>query len=143
MPNLTSSRAVVGVIEPDHGLMKNKKIAYATLTVAAVDLTLNALHGMFRLPKNSVIVGIILKASDLDTNGTPTITLSVGDSGNTARYLSASTVAQAGGVVTTLAVGGMFYKLTVDTLITVLVAAAAATGAAGTIELSLEYYVDI
>jgi hypothetical protein len=143
MPNLTAARAVAGVVEPDHGLMKNVKTAYVLLNVGAADLTLNAVHGMFRLPRNAVVLGGTLKASDLDTNVAPTITLSVGDAAVPGRYFLGSTVAQAGGATNVMAATGVFFKNLVDTLVNVTVAIAAATPAAGTIELAIQYYVDI
>jgi hypothetical protein len=143
MPNLTAARAVAGVIEPDHGLMKNMKAARATLALSAADLTLNALHSMFRLPRNAVVVGGLFRSDDLDSNGAPAILMTVGDAGNAARYFASTSIGQTGGVTAALAAAGAFFKTATETVVTVTIAAAPATPQAGSIDLSLFYYVDI
>ena len=76
------------------------------------------------VPKNARILLVTLTTNDCE-DSTGALTLSVGDSGSTARFISASTVGRAGGVSTTMAVGGICYKYTAATAINVLVAAAA------------------
>lgn len=97
------------------------------------------------IPAGCRVTEIVLDADDLDTNGTPTITLDVGimsgefgqnDDDRTcgAEFFSGSTVAQAGGVARpTLKTA---YRDTASTSVRsigVKIAAAAATAAAGTI----------
>jgi hypothetical protein len=100
------------------------------------------------LPRNAVVVGAILKAaSQLDTNGAPTLTLSLGVSGATTLFKNAiTTVGRAAGVSAdvTLAAAGALYKNTSGAKIAVLVTvgAAAATPVAGTLEVDIEYYVE-
>jgi len=50
------------------------------------------------LPNGATVLDVILSTSDLDTNGTPTITFDVGDAAVSNRYIAASNVGQAGGV---------------------------------------------
>lgn len=133
MANLTSSRAAsrsrmqgptgAGVVYCE----------FVTLSVAAADLTLAATHAMFPLPSGAKILGAGMLATDLDTNGTPLITLQLGDAGDVDRLIAASTIAQTGTATQTLAATGIGYTYTADTMINVTVSAAAATGAAGTI----------
>ena len=94
------------------------------------------------VPAGARIVGVRLAASDCDS-GT-TLTMSVGDTGSTARFISASTIGQAGGVTTTMVAAGVGYKYTAATQINVLIAAAA-TGAGAATEqvcLTVEYIVE-
>lgn len=112
-----------------------------TLTGA---LALNDTIDMFVLPANHSALDFILSTTDLDTDGAPTITLDVGDSGSAARYISASTVGQAGGVQRMVLHAAHGYTPTSDTTIVVKVSAAPATGAAaGTITLTMVYTPDL
>lgn len=112
-----------------------------TINVTAAQLTLGTLHGNIRVPKNAEIAFVTLNATDLDTNGSPTITLEIGDAGDTDRLLAANTIAQTGAAPVTpqIAKTGYGYKYTDETLIQVRVAAAAATGAAGSISYQVYY----
>lgn len=73
------------------------------------------------------VLNVEVRSADLDTNGTPAITLDVGDGDDDDRYLAADTVAQAGGRV----VCGLVlpYTYTADDTIDVHVDTAPATGA--------------
>jgi hypothetical protein len=100
------------------------------------------------LPKNAVVVSCTLKAaSQLDSNGTPTLTLSLGVTGTTTLFKNAiTTVGRAAGVSAdqTLAAAGVLYKNLSGAKIAVLatVGAAAATAVAGTLEVDIEFYVE-
>ncbi len=104
------------------------------------------------LPADHVPVDFAVDCDDLDTNATPTITLDCGIMSGTpgvadvartvgTEFLSASTVAQAGGVVRAATVGAFrVAPATSDRSVGVLVKAAPATGAAaGKIGLTLYY----
>jgi hypothetical protein len=121
-----------------HGLAGNAKVATATVSCAAAPSTSDTIN-FFDLPANARIHMAVLSASDMDTNATPTITLNVGDSGSATRLFSAATVAQAGTASTALATTGIGYLTTAKTRITGTAQANAATGAAGTVTLSVLY----
>lgn len=118
-----------------------------TLTAA---LVLNDVIQMVTVPKGAQILEIILGSDDLDTNGTPTIVLNVGDGNLSDRFIKQQTVAQAGGVVrlgagiaATLVSGAIGYQYTAEDTIDVLVQAAPATGAtSGDITLAVLYHLD-
>ncbi len=124
-----------------HGLTGNLKIAYGEVVCAAAPATTDTLN-FFDLPANARIVFAVLEADDMDTNGSPTLTLNIGDSGSASRLFSASTVGQAGTASTALAAGAIGYKTTAKTRITGVAANNAATGAAGTVRLAVAYYVE-
>ncbi len=124
-----------------HGLAGNLKVAYGECVCTAAPATTDTLN-FFDIPANARILFAVLESDDMDTNGTPTLTLNIGDSGSATRLFSASTVAQAGTASTALAAGAIGYKTTAKTRITGVAANNAATGAAGTVRLSVGYFVE-
>jgi len=101
------------------------------------------------LPRNAVVQNVVLKAaSQLDSNGSPTLTLDVGIVGTPQLFKAAiTTVGRAAGasvdIVNTVA-AGILYKNTTGARVAVIVTvhAAAATPVAGTLELDIDYYVE-
>ncbi len=124
-----------------HGEAGAVQTAYALVSCTAAPSTSDTLN-FFYLPKNARVLSAELKASDMDTNGSPTLTLNIGDAGSATRYYSASTAGQAGTVDRAMAATGQFYKTTDKTLVTGVAQANAATGAAGTVELAIQYVVE-
>lgn len=100
---------------------------------------------MVKIPKGATVLEVILASEDLDTNGTPTITLDVGDGDDVDRYIDGSTIGQTGGVarlgsgVAAAAVDGCRYTYTADDTIDVKIVDVAATKAAGNIQLTVLY----
>jgi len=100
------------------------------------------------LPRNAVVVAAILKAAtQLDSNGAPTLTLSLGVTGTTGLFKSAvTTVGRAAGASAdnTVAAAGYLYKNTsgAKQAVLVTVGTAAATAVAGTLEVDIEFYVE-
>lgn len=124
-----------------HGESSGVQTVVQTVTCTAAPATTDTLN-FFYLPANSRVVGGWLSASDMDTNGAPTIALNIGDAGSASRYFAASTVAQAGTATQTMAATGLGYLNTSKTLVTGVASANAATGAAGTVTLCLQYVVE-
>jgi hypothetical protein len=124
-----------------HGLSGTVKVMSATVTCAASPATTDTLN-FFTMPKNSTVHFAVLKASDMDTNGSPALALNVGDAGSASRLFSASTVGQAGTESSAIAAGGEEYTYTADTMITGTASTNAATGAAGTVTLTVLYTLD-
>lgn len=115
--------------------------AYAEVSCTAALTTADTIN-FFDLPTGARVLHMTMESTDLDTNGTPLLTINVGDAGSATRYFSASTVGQAGTASSTSAVTGLHYKNTAKTRIVGVPAANAATGAAGTIYLSCFYVVE-
>ena len=97
---------------------------------------------MIPVAKGERVVDCILITDDLDTNGTPTITLDVGDDLDPDRYIDGSDIGQTGGHeklgagVAAAAAFNLDLQYTADNTIDVKVAVAPATGATtGTIKL--------
>ena len=128
-----------------HGLARQSVHLHATaaLTTAA---TTNDVVNFGYLPANAVVVSVILKAqSQLDSNGSPSLTLSLGITGTAALWKSAiTTVGRSAGVSSdsTIATTGGLYKTTAKTLVIGTVANVAATAVAGNLEVDLEYYIE-
>jgi len=111
-----------------------------SIAVAAGDTTLNKLLGKgVYLPKGAQIVGYVCDCDDLDSNGTPLITISIGDATVDDRIMAASTIPQAGGVNVTPKKGAIGFTCTAETLFQPKVKAAAATGQAGTLTYGILY----
>jgi len=98
--------------------------------------------GLFYLPKGAVVVGITAMSTDIDTNGSPAVVIDIGDDSDEDRLLAASTIGQAGTLSSAIAVTGFMYKYTADTLIKAYIKTASATGAAGTLSVTVLYFVD-
>jgi hypothetical protein len=134
---------------PWHGWYRSLKAFGGSIAILAADLATGNTVTLFRVPKGFTVTGFRVDATDMDTNGTPTITLSVGDAGSAGRFVAASTIAQAGGTVSgniattggTLS-PGFFYKFPADTDILATFPAGSATAAAGTIVVLLEGFID-
>jgi hypothetical protein len=128
---------------PWHGFSRSMKVIGGTVALTATDVgTINNTVQLFSVPKGFVLTGMHLEVADLDSNGSPTLTLSLGDATLTTRLGSALTTAQAGGLVNVLPAAALGFKYAADTDIQLLVAAAAATGAAGNLTVFLEGFID-
>ena len=119
----------------------NVLVAYAEVACTAAPATTDTIN-FFDLPAGARVLQATLESTDMDTNGTPTLTLNVGDSGDADRLFAASTVGQSGTASTAVAVTGAGYKYTSKTRITGVANANAATGAAGTLYLTGLYVVE-
>lgn len=124
-----------------HGLASNVKVAYSSVATPSTLTTTDTLN-MHYLPPGARVLYSILKSTDLDTNGSPTIALNVGDAGSASRYFAASTVGQAGTSGVSTAVGGIDFLNTAKTLVTIVPSTGVATGAAGTVELTQFYVIE-
>jgi hypothetical protein len=94
------------------------------------------------VPHYARIVDAVLKGTDMDTNGTPTLAFNVGDADDADRLFAASTVGQAAGIARMTATTGFGHRYDDPTLIVGVPSTNAATGAAGTLELFLYYVVE-
>ncbi len=131
---------------------KDLVAAQATFNLSGA-LGLNNVIEMIVVPAGHKIVDVILDVSDLDTGGTPTITLSVGTMAGTPydstfasrsvteNIIAASTIGQTGGVARASVTG--FTRIAtqdIDRSVGVLIKAAPQTGATtGTVSLTVFY----
>jgi hypothetical protein len=124
-----------------HGAAGNVKVARAVVTCAAAPSSSDTMN-FFDLPANARIHYALLQASDMDTNGTPLLALNVGYSGSASALFSASAVGQAGTLAAETSVTAQDLLLTSKTRITGTASTNAATGAAGTVTLTVLYSVE-
>ncbi len=130
-----------------HGLFKENTHLHAISPVIST-WAVNDTILVGYLPANAVIVGAVLKAaSQLDSNGAPTLALSFGIVGNTALFKSGiTTVGRAAGATADIGTGitaaGYLFKTTAQSTVVITVSTAAATAVAGTLEADVEYYVE-
>ena len=128
-----------GIARPARTSTDSNQTTFAgeTIAVTTAQLTLGALFGTVRVPKGAEIVGASLSSTDIDS-GTA-VTMELGDAGDTDRLLVASTIGQAGGVNTAIALTGYGYLYPDETLIQVRIAVAPGTAVAGTIRYGVTY----
>lgn len=102
---------------------------YAIAKDASVTLGTGDVIKMMTVPAGVKIHGVCLDVTDLDNNGSPSITLSVGDGTTAAKYIDGSTVGQAGGIAYASVAGciGSTYTTATQLLVTV------KAGATGTV----------
>lgn len=130
--------------QPQAGLQgdaRSVKCLGRRVTLGTTDLTTGSVVEAFIVPAGFTVTGVIAVATDMDTNGSPTLAISVGDSGSSTRFLSSSTIGQAGTSTQTVASTGLLYAYTTDTKILVTATTGSATAAAGTLDLYLVGFV--
>jgi hypothetical protein len=137
MATTTYSTAATGVSVVE-GMGYNVVCKPVTLSVTANPTAADVVQ-LLKVPKGAIILDLHVVASDMDTNGTPLMTFSIGYGGSTAYWISTSTVAQAGGVARPTALTARPLTMTDEDTIDLLWVAAAATFAAGTIDLVVTY----
>ena len=102
------------------------------------------------IPRNAIIASAVLKAaSQLDSNGTPTLSFDFGIVGTPQLFKAAiTTVGRTSGASCDIGTGisatGYLYKNTTGAKVPVLITVhtAAATAVAGTLEVDIEFYVE-
>lgn len=124
-------------VQPHAGIGVHTAYSSYELTAA---LVVDDVIQMLKVPIGAIILDVVLSTDDLDTSGSPTLVLDVGDGDNDDRLISASTVGQAGGVAYMDEIDALLYQYTADDTIDVSVKTAPATGASsGTINLAVTY----
>ena len=117
---------------------------YAFGTTGLPTLAANDTFTLCTVPAGCYITGITLDVDKLDSGGTPTIKLNLGDAGNAARFILQSTVAQAGGYAIPNINGGMGYLYAANTplILTVQTGAAGAVPASANVRVIVNYSAD-
>lgn len=122
---------------PGVGDGKSLKCVTASYSLAAA-LALNDVLQSPLIQSGSTVIDVMVVVSDLDTGGSPSITLDVGYGDDPDYFIAASTVGQAGGVARASAATAQPLTLAKNDTIDITVKAAPATGATtGTITLSV------
>lgn len=115
---------------------------YTTVAVAAGATTTDTIQ-LFDLPPSARVLGLIVKSAALGGS----TTLNIGDGGygsvvaDADRYLAASNITTAGGVVTTMASTGVFFATGPRKLRITAAFAAGTVGSAGNIEVAIYFTV--
>jgi hypothetical protein len=91
-------------------------------------LVVNDVIQMLKVNAGTTVLATTLITDDLDSGGSPAVVLAVGDGTTAGRFITGSTVAQAGGIQATNA-AGVPYTYTVDDTVDVKCTTAPATGA--------------
>ncbi len=126
--NATKVSSQASLAMPGVGDGQSAKVIAATYSITAA-LAANDIIQSPVIQAGSVVTDVMVVVSDLDTNGTPTITLDVGYGDDPDYFIAASTVGQAGGVARASAVTALPLVLAANDTIDVTVKAGPATGA--------------
>ena len=122
-----------------HGLKGTLKVMQSTVTISSAG-ALNDLVNFGYVPAGATVRGVQLAAPAMDSGVSKALTLDVGDPASATTYLSATTIAQAGGVVSSST--GLGTQYTTDTLISGKIHAAATTMVAGGVVCTVLYTLD-
>jgi hypothetical protein len=106
-------------------------------TLATGALAINKTSRVLRVPAGFKLSAIRFRIGDGDSNGSPALVFTIGDTGDPDRLVTLSTTGQAGGELTALADTGFLYEFTADTDIDVTVTTAAATAVAAAFKIAL------
>lgn len=133
--------AAAATVSPKHSVNAGQPVVvYSSYAMTATPAT-NDVFQMVRVPKGAVVIDVKLTSTDIDSSGSPTAVLDVGDGGDTDRFIDGSTIGQAGGITAAMNVNtGFGYTYTEEDTIDVLIQAGPATGATGTLKLAVTYY---
>lgn len=104
---------------------------------------LNDTVKMFTLPKGARVHEMVFASDDLDTGGTPTISMQVGTGATADKFIVASSIGRTGGLTRLDQKDALLEELSADTDVIVRVSAGPATGATGTIRLSCIYSLEL
>ena len=139
MPTYTATLARPGNSSYTAGPAGQEYTCYSSFTMTVTPVNTDVFE-MLRVPAGARITRVTLKSTDIDTNGTPTVLLHVGDAADPDRLIAGATIGQAGGTSTALVSStGQFYRYPSETVISVSIPTGPATGAVGTIELAVSY----
>lgn len=117
------------------------------VTLATGDLSAQS-HTLGYLPTGARVIDVVMTATDMDSNGSPTLVMEVGDSGDVDRFIDASTIGQTGGtiragnVAASAATFAAHTAYTSRTQMVLNIATGAATAVAGTAHVTILYVVD-
>jgi hypothetical protein len=141
MPTYTNPVAVTTPVYTPEG--KECAVAWQTMGLATGELTLNAVHPLIYLPRGAVVHDMILITTDMDTS--TGLVISVGVAGDTERYIrrlsgqTAGSARIANDATSAATVIAARAALTGDTVVNLLIQAAATTPAAGTVTIGIFY----
>lgn len=141
MATLLSDKAVAGV-QPKASI--NRDITVVSVFTLSAALALNDIIRGTEMPNGATVTDVVLSTTDLDTNGTPLISVSVGDTGDPDRFILSNIVGRAGGVASLDNLVGHGHKYTTSgNFVDLTVVAGPATGAVtGTVRMAVSYTMD-
>ncbi|PZM07586.1 hypothetical protein [Rhizobium tubonense] len=114
------------------GFARTMKTFGGAVALVVADMVTGNTVELLQVPRGFVLTGVYLALTDIDSNGTPTVAVTLGDLAVPARLVASSTIGQAGGSTTTLAATGLYYQYLADTNIALTFGTGSATAAAGT-----------
>jgi len=110
---------------------------FATHTLTTAEQQADDVVQMVKIPKGATILDVILTSADIDS--ATSAVLAVGDGSDDDRFITGSTIGQAGGVERLNAFAGLNYEYTADDTIDLNVTTAPGTPVEGVINLCVIY----
>lgn len=138
MATTTHSGAAAGVTLFE-GRGNQASIMHNQVSLSA-NVVVNDIVEAVRLPKGAIVTDVMVVASDMDTNGTPTLAFSIGYGGDDDYFIVATTIGQTGGVARASAATAKPLTLAAEDTIDIKWTAVAATFASGTLDITVTYY---
>lgn len=126
----------VGYTQPqtgNQGFARTMKTLGGAVALLVTDPVATNTVQVMLVPKGFVCTGVYFASTDIDTNGSPTVTMALGDAASPARLVAAATIGQTGTSTTTLAATGLYYEFLQDTPIVVTFPVGSATAVAGVV----------
>jgi len=125
------------------GLARQLMVLGGTFAITTGMLASAKTTDLFDIPEGFTPVRFRFIPSDMDTNGTPTLVLAVGDSGDDDRLITANTGGQTGTATLDALVAstGFLYRYPAQSVAILKATTAAATAVAGTLTALLEGYI--
>jgi hypothetical protein len=135
----TSNYAASTYFAAGHGFGNNLKAATGSYALTAA-LVVDDIIQMVKVPAGATVLDVLVKVPDLDSGGSPAITLDVGYGGDDDYWIAAATTGQAGGLVRATATTTVPLAFTAEDTIDIHVDTAPQTGATtGTLYLTVFY----
>lgn len=139
MATLTSDKVASGVMYRQPNC---PTCVYETYTLTTA-VSAGDVIQMVKIPSGATILDVMIACDDLDTHGTPTLEITVGDGGDVDRFITQSNIPETGKHEQLNAVDGLGYTYTSDDTIDVRVAVSPSTQAAsGDIKLAVLYTIE-
>lgn len=139
MATFTSTQAASTYFAAGHGAGNDVKFATGSYAITAALAAADIIQ-MCKVPAGATVLDVHAVVPDLDTHGTPTITLHIGYGGDNDYWVSGSTTGQTGGVIRATATTSVPLAFTAEDTIDITVGTGPATGAtSGTLYLTVFY----
>lgn len=141
MPAVSTAQSASYATRYGQGPARNEIVLPFIVALATTNIdNANDDIGLVIAPKGFVVTAVVANATDMDDG--IALVWDLGDAADEDRLVAAATTGQAAGTTVALAVTGLLYKYTADTVIRLYIATAAGTPVAGTFKGYVRGFID-